>query len=617
MDASLRNLFSRRSQKHDQLRLKAHPYESTIKQQSPTKGTRPIPGNGPYRLENVALQSQVLAAEPPDVPRSRPDYYSNRPRTAPQSAQFGPHGRTRSGFSTIAPPPSPRYVNPYNPAPAPERVRSVSAFSSPSVRTQKQSAYVDLLDAVARVNPTTRTFIQKRIASGRRDYGEDVADRNIAEFGGDEFPQQDAYSYSDDVGAESQDDPNQVDEWQTRPDSREELDSRDGSTRGLVSRLESDGAGDDTAVLNQRTKYSTSQIYSPANQNPSNSMPPTAANSHAKHGSGNSNYSANGMRGKGRPGRSSSASTNAGPSVIPAPYSNAIMSANLYHMSGGLSRTVPTNEPLREEADSHQPIRRTVESRGTQTTPPPPEPVVASPIVPVRVSSQQDTEDSDSDAYDPPPISRSRSSTHTILPTLPMSPITGGSPAASIQRASLDKELPPPLPGAQASPAPKRHSRGGSASYSIFQPQQSGRNVKAASPATTKASENSGATVRPNDKKQGGRVLEGSSEPTRLEDVVDTTNTVDTEIIKEQLPGMCFSFVTTTSSVGTSLIYSSCCPRTCNSEGTPYQGRTHHSRNPQSRYIPPNTTYHRRRSFAHQALYTRSKWQWSHRNPRI
>lgn len=573
MDARFRNLFSRRrSQKHDQLRLKSHPYESTVKEQSPIRGTRPIAGNGPYRLENVALQSQELSAEPPNVPRSRKDSYSSRPQTAPQPTQFEPYGRTRSGFSTKAPPTSSRYANPYYPAPSPQLVRSVSAFSSDSLRTHKQSAHVDIIDAVARINPSTDIFIQKRIASGKRDYGEDVADRNIAKFGGDEFPQHDAYSYSDDDAAHSQDDPNQVDEWQGRPDSRERLDSRDGSTWGPVSRLES--AGNDTTLLNQHTKYSTSRIYSHANENPSNSTPPTAANSHARRESGNSDYSANGRQGKGRPGRTSSASTDVGPSIIPAPWSNAITTANLHYMSGGL---VSTNEYFREAASSSQHIRRTKESRGTQTTPPPPETIAAPPIVPARAPSQQDTEDSDSDAYDPLPISRSRLSNRTILPTPPISPTARGSPTTSIPRASLDKEMHPPPPGTQTSSAPKRHSRGGSASYSVFPPQESGRNATAAGPATTKASEKSVTAVRPDNDKRGGRALEGSSEPPRLEDVVDLTNATDAEIIKEQLPGTRSSFVLITSSMCILLIYSSCCPRACNSKGTPYQRRAHYS----------------------------------------
>jgi len=547
MDARLRNLFSRRrSQKHDQLQLEARPYESTAKQQSPIKGARPIAGNGPYRLENVALQSQELAAEAPNVPRARGDSYSSRPQTAPQSARFKPYGRTRSGFSTKTPSNSfgadildhTLYGSSYNPAPAPERVWSVNAFSP----RHNQSAHIDILDAVARINPSAQTLIQKTIALGERDYGEDVADRNIAEFGGDELPQQDAYSYSDDDSTDSQDDPNQVDELECRPDSREKL-----GTRGPVSRLESYGAGDDTTLLNQRTKYSASQIYSHANQNPSNSTPPTAANSHARRESGNPDYNANGMRRKGPPGWSALASTDGGPSAIPAPWSNAITSANLYYMSGGLNHAVSTNESFHERTNNSQSIRTTTESRGTQTTPPPPEPIVTSPVFPVAISSQQDTEYPDSYAYDPPPISRSRLSRHTILPTPPISPTNGGSPTTSIPRASLDKL--PPSPSTQVSSAPTRHSRGGSASYSIFPPQEPRRNTKSADPATTTTSENSGKTVQLNDNKLSGRVLEGSPESPQLEDVVDTINTVDTEIIKEQLPGTHFYFVLITSSV--------------------------------------------------------------------
>jgi hypothetical protein len=581
MDARLRNLFSRRrSQKRDQLRLEARPYESTVKQQSPIKGARPIAGNGPYRLENVALQSQELGAEPPNVPRARGDSYSSRPQTAPQSARFEPYGRTRSGFSTQTPSNSSRYGSPYNPAPAQERVRSLSAFSSRPLQSHNQSAHVDILDAVAQINPSAQASIQKIIALGERDYGEDVADRNIAEYGGDELPQQDAYSYSssDDYTTDSEDDPNQVDELHGRPDSREKL---DGSTWRPVSRHESYGAGDDTTLLNQRTEYSASQIYSHANQNPSNSAPPTAAYSHARREPGNSDYNANGMWGKGRPGWSALASIDGRPSVIPAPWSNAIMSANLYYMSGGLNYAVSTNESLHEGTNNSQSIRTTRESRGTQTTPPPPEPTVASPVLPVTIPSQQDTEYSDLDAYDPPPISTSRLSKHTILPTPPMSPTTGGSPTISIPGASLDKELPPSSPGTQASSAPGRHSRGGSASYSIFPPQEPRRNAKATGSVTTTASENSGKTVRPNDNKLSGRILEGSPEPPQLEDVVDTTNTVDTGIIKEQFPGTHFYFVLITSSMCISLIYSSYCLRACNSEGTPYKGRTYHSRNSQ------------------------------------
>jgi hypothetical protein len=586
MDARLRNLFSRRRpQKQDQLRLESHPYESTVKQQSPVKGTRPIAGNGPYRLENVALLSQELGAESPNVPRSRQDSYSSRPRTAPQSPQFGPYGRTRSGFSSKAPSTSSRHAyepsltSLYSPSTTTQRVRSVSAFSSDTLRPHKQSAHVDILDAATQINPSKQTLIQRRIASGKRDYGEDVADRNIAEFGGDEFPQHDAYSYYTDDAAHSQDEPSQVDELEGRPDSRERLDPPDGTTWGPVSRFENDGDGDDTARLSQRTKSSTSQIYSRANQIPSHSMLPTTANSHARRQSGNSDYgNANGMRGKGQSGRSSSAPTHAGPSVAPMPLPNAITSANLYYMGGDLNHAVSKNKSIQEADSSNQPIQRSKESRGTQTTPPL-EPVVAPPVVSIPSLSQQDTNDSNSDAYNPPPISRSRLSRRIILPTPPVSPTTGGSPTASIPRPSLDEDLQPPPSSTQASPASKRHSRGGSASYSPFPHQASGQNVKVSSPTpTVTASKNSSANIRVKDSNRDDLVLESSSEPPRLRDVDDTNNTTDTEIITEQLPGMCHPSHLSPPKSATSLIYSSCRPRARNSEGPPYQGGTRHSR---------------------------------------
>lgn len=317
--------------------------------------------------------------------------------------------------------------------------------------------------------------------------------------------------------------------------SRERLDPRDGTTWGPVSRFESDGAGDDTAPLSQHTKSRTSQIYSRANQKPSHSTLPSAANSHARRQSGNSDYgNAKGMRGKGQPGRSSSASTHAGLSVTPTSWPNAITSANLYYVGDDLNNAVSTDKSIQEAARSNQPIQRSKESRGTQTTPPS-EPVVLPPVVSIPSLSPQDKDDSNVDAYDPQPISRSRLSRHVILPTTPMSPATGGSLTASIPRHSLYKDLPPSSP--QASPASKRHSRGGSASYSLFPHQASGQSVKDSAPTSTvTASKNSSANLRAKDSNRDDLVLESSPEPPRLEDV----HTAETEIITEQLPGMCY-----------------------------------------------------------------------------
>jgi hypothetical protein len=565
MDARLRNLFSRRSQKHDQLGLKAHPYESTIKDTSPIKGTRPIAGNGPYRLENVALQSQELEAEPPNVPRSRRDSYSQRPQTAPQSASIGPYRRTRSGISTKAPSTSSRHTqepsltNPYYPPLTTQRLRSVRAFSSDALQSHSQSPHVDILDAVTRIKPSAQTFIQKKIASGERDYGEDVADRNIAEFGGYEFPQHDTYSYYTDDAAHSQEEPSQDDELQDRPYSREGLDSRDGSTTGHVSQF-------DTTPLNQHTQY---------NQIPSNSTQPTAANSHARRDSGNSDCNVNGRWAKGRTGKSSSASTEGRPSDTQAPWSNTITSANLCHLSGGLNHAMSTNEPIREAANSSQPIRRTKESRGTQTTPPPPEPIIIPPIVPLTTSNQQDTEASDSDgSCDPPPILRSRLSRCTVLPTPPMSPTTRGSPTTPIPRPSLEKELPTPLPGMQATSTSKRYSRGESANFSGFAYQDPGRNEKSiALSSPVKASENSSSNKQPKESERDVPISEGPTESSRIEDVVDLRNTTNTEVITARPPGMYAAFPISPEKLQCiTLIPSSCRLRACNFECPSYQG---------------------------------------------
>lgn len=51
-------------------------------------------------------------------------------------------------------------------------------------RGRRGSSYIDLFDAVTTVSiSSSRRGSNKTVASGRRDYGEDVADRNIADFG--------------------------------------------------------------------------------------------------------------------------------------------------------------------------------------------------------------------------------------------------------------------------------------------------------------------------------------------------------------------------------------------------------------------------------------------------
>lgn len=66
-------------------------------------------------------------------------------------------------------------------APLPNLLDSSSSTQS---HGRAGSSYIDLFDAVSTLsNRAPNVSRHKTVASGRRDYGEDVADRNIADFG--------------------------------------------------------------------------------------------------------------------------------------------------------------------------------------------------------------------------------------------------------------------------------------------------------------------------------------------------------------------------------------------------------------------------------------------------
>ena len=220
----------------------AKPYHTILPSHPPVKGSYPVAGNGPNVLEQIQRtrarrQSLSSAAPAPNIARYREDPNSiQRPRTAPHDGSPGgghissqsttsTKRRTLSGFSMKSPPsifsgsrrnsirssiehhhplplnptpasiPPPRDIRTYIPTNGNTNSTSISStpvtFTPPFAQQQHHRAssqsshksYVDLLDAHSNIRQTREASLHRYKASGVRNYGEDVADRNISLFG--------------------------------------------------------------------------------------------------------------------------------------------------------------------------------------------------------------------------------------------------------------------------------------------------------------------------------------------------------------------------------------------------------------------------------------------------
>ena len=235
-----RLFFGKSSSTSSNPNLKGKSYDSAIALDPPVKGSYPVAGNGPNVLDELQRsrskrearrQSLISAKAAPSTIPQLPDDFIERPRTAPHNGRPGggydgganpdTHGRTRSGFSMKSPPnffnpsrrssihssikpppppvptpiskystPKPREVKAYQPRKATEPPDGdvFSMFTPPYVQHQRNASqmshrsYVDLLDAHSSIRPSRDVSRDRAKASGVRNYGEDVADRNMAAF---------------------------------------------------------------------------------------------------------------------------------------------------------------------------------------------------------------------------------------------------------------------------------------------------------------------------------------------------------------------------------------------------------------------------------------------------
>lgn len=231
--------------------LKAQAYDSAIALEAPVRGSYPVAGNGPNvfdeiqrsrakrdrnrqsTISRVPLAYNPIAEPPPDISRWRQATH-DRPQSAPHNGRPGggysdavAEGMTRSGFAKRTPPVFPNaarrnslqssgresFLPTMPPAPPNPPLRDIKAyqptkavdtdtedniplpaFTAPFVTqhqrhdsTMSHKSYVDLLDAHSNIRPSREDSRHRAKASGVRNYGEDVADRNIAEHGSKTF----------------------------------------------------------------------------------------------------------------------------------------------------------------------------------------------------------------------------------------------------------------------------------------------------------------------------------------------------------------------------------------------------------------------------------------------
>jgi hypothetical protein len=242
MGSRIKRLFFGKFSSSSNPNLKSKSYDSAIALDPPVQGSYPVAGNGPNVLGDIqqsrskteaTRRSSAIGANSaaPTVPRV-PEDIIERPQTAPHNGRPGggytfggakdTSGRTRSGFtmksppaifssnnrrnsmrSTIEPPspipaptptsstPKPREVKTYQPRKAAERAEAdIPETFNPSFALHHRNtssisrrSYVDLLEAYSNIQTSQDVSKHRAKASGVRDYGEDVADRNIADFG--------------------------------------------------------------------------------------------------------------------------------------------------------------------------------------------------------------------------------------------------------------------------------------------------------------------------------------------------------------------------------------------------------------------------------------------------
>jgi len=544
MGSRIKSFFFGKSSSNGNANLRGQSYDSAIALDPPLKGSYPVAGNGPNVLEEIQrtrakrLSTAASVAPAPSVSRRRDDT-EPRPRTAPHNGEPGggiknggshKRGRTMSGFSmksppsifnrrssvssvrgrqsgrttSEAPPPlpasiisSPTEIRTYQPTgSAAASIRNGFA-GTPSIRNgfvsppppepfiQQHSrtashashkSYVDLLDAHSNVNRTREASKHRAKASGVRNYGEDVADRNIAAFGDRADRDKDhrldlnspEFSYLKQV-------------YSPKKRSARETHSRVGSALGHV--LGSEATSDDTHSR-------VTSIRSFSGPRPGSIYPPRidSVRSHPT--------SINGRVGD----------------------DHSIRSNSLQQDHRGRALSPLSSAPVSIIEESHVRDRRKSSVTSTQAIPTPPIPERGRARAATAISTESRK------TQNPPPV---------LLPSSNM--ISTSHNKQSVGTASKQAIVSTNSRVKSASPTKSNggtSSRKRSASYSAF---PSSRSDHRASPEQRRS--NTSPVQSNKSKKREAMVVEGVSEPSSLEGVVDLKDSVDTDVTAKMLPG--------------------------------------------------------------------------------
>jgi hypothetical protein len=488
----------------------------------------------------------IAGAPAPSIPFTRqrdPDV--TRPRTAPHNGEPGggqqrptkaKNGRTLSGFSMKSPPtffsnsrrnsvssthkrhsirttadnapplpasmpPAPAYIPTYQPktgggTPGTSIRNGFAPPSAPFAQQQhsrttsiatnvSHKSHVDLLDAHSNIDGTREASKHRAKASGVRNYGEDVADRNIVEFGhkqkGDRESRLDLnspeFSYLKQVYS-----PKERQGGSTRqPHSR--VDSALGHVLG------SDGSSDNTTNSQPQIQSNprTSSIRSFTGPRPGVVYPPRIDSASAKfqHQSRNARTDDDhSVRSNGdRRGRALS------------PLSSSSATIREEQLTRSTHRAVST--PPTPERGRHPPSSTTSSTNSTTSNQYMNPPRVGSP--PVKIPTRTFSSDS-------PTAGSSNQRQRTMS-------------------ATSDQTITPSTANAGT-------SRKSSISYSAFPPQDKRASQAYGSPVSPPQS-----TTRRDMSRRDGTIVEGASEAPTLEGIVDLNDSVDTDVTTKTLSG--------------------------------------------------------------------------------
>ncbi|KAF4634072.1 hypothetical protein G7Y89_g4049 [Cudoniella acicularis] len=524
--------------------LQSQSYEAAVALAPPVHGSYSIAGNGPSVLETIHRRQSNAGSIAANTSRQRDN--PPEPVPIPPPPQTTPHdgtpgggqsdGRTRSGFSVKSPPSffsssrknsissirnpsldtprtdvsSPILPTESSASPTPrgrgrgrERTANKPAgrdmipegFTVPSTHNRSTSQvsrrHIDLLDAHSNITTNSRAqSLHRAKASGVRNYGEDVADRNIAanehrlDLNAPEF------SYLKHLYA------SHTNTSIPQPQSRKNtgVAATGGQSHALASPIarrfpSHDTRSDDTRspVTTTRTRHErSSSIRSATSQSRTPAFFPPRTDSATSQ-----SYSAN----RGRHDDHSSVSNDScgeiGRAISPTTTEDAPPARNPRRPSISSTNTAQTSNRARPVA-------------GILKNPPP----VALPSAFQRVTSP--TPSTESSKYS---SSHSRQTSNTS--------VTRGSSLASRRRTTSMSSQ---------STATPSHGRGGSKDNSISYTPSAGSSH---SRQQSKANRES-------------YIVQSSPNPIDLEGVVDLSNTVDTDMTKKALPAVTHEHVTPT-----------------------------------------------------------------------